>query len=132
VGVVGRADRAWLPGAPIVVQDQLALPADLRSGRYSVSLGLFDRSAGKDRPVDWALQATLREPEGYYRVAEVAVGVRRAAEAVRPLPFRERMILQFDSSSTQLAALLCALGLNATAQIAPRSAAISPGTDPNL
>jgi len=49
------------------------LPADLKSGRYTVSLGLFDGSSGKDRPVEFALQASLREPEGYYRVAEVEV-----------------------------------------------------------
>jgi hypothetical protein len=73
VGVVGRTDRSWLPGAPIVVQDQLVLPADLPSGRYAVSLGLFDRSSGQDRPVEWALQANIRESEGYYRVAEIEV-----------------------------------------------------------
>ncbi len=73
VGVVGRTDRSWLPGAPVVVRDQLTLPADFTSGRYTVSLGLFDASSGKDRPVELALQATLREPEGYYRVAEVEV-----------------------------------------------------------
>ena len=73
VGVVGRTDRSWLPGTPIIVQNQLALPADLKSGRYTVSLGLFDGSSGKDRPVEFALQASLREPEGYYRVAEVEV-----------------------------------------------------------
>lgn len=73
VGVVGRTDRSWLPGAPVVVRDQLTLPADFKSGRYAVSLGLFDSSSGKDRPVELALQATLREPDGYYRVAEVEV-----------------------------------------------------------
>jgi len=73
VGVVGRTDRSWLPGAPIIVQNQLALPADLKSGRYMVSLGLFDGSSGKDRPVEFALQASIREPGGYNRVAEVEV-----------------------------------------------------------
>ena len=73
VGLVGRADKSWLPGAPVVVRDQLTLPADLKPGRYTVSLGLFDRSLGKDRPVELALQAARREPEGYFRVAEVAV-----------------------------------------------------------
>ena len=73
VGVVGRTDRSWLSGTPIIVQNQLALPADLKSGRYTVSLGLFDGSSGKDRPVEFALRASLREPEGYYRVAEVEV-----------------------------------------------------------
>lgn len=73
VRIVGRTDKSWLPGAPIAVQDQFAWPAELKPGRYAVSVGLFDRSSGKDRPVELALQATLREPEGYYRVAEVAV-----------------------------------------------------------
>lgn len=73
VGIIGRTDRSWLPGAPILVQNQLALPADLKSGRYTVSLGLFDGSSGKHRTVEFALQASLREPEGYYRVAEVEV-----------------------------------------------------------
>jgi hypothetical protein len=73
VGVVGRADRSWLPGAPIVVQEQLTLATNLVSGRYAVSLGLFDRSSGKNRPVEWALQANRRDPEAYYRIAEVEV-----------------------------------------------------------
>jgi hypothetical protein len=71
VGVVGRTDRSWMPGAAIIVQNQLTLPSDLKPGRYTVSLGLFDGSSGKDRPVDFALQASRREPDGYYRVAEV-------------------------------------------------------------
>jgi Domain of unknown function (DUF4832)/Beta-galactosidase len=73
VGVVGRTDRSWLPRKPIIVQNELALPADLKPGRYTVSLGLFDASSGKQRPVDFALQANLRETDGYYRVAEVEV-----------------------------------------------------------
>jgi hypothetical protein len=73
VGIVGRADRSWLPGAPIIVQNQLALPADLKPGRYTVSLGLFDVSLSKDRPVEFALPASRREAGGYYRVAEVEV-----------------------------------------------------------
>jgi hypothetical protein len=73
VGVVGQTDKSWLPGAPIVVGEQLTLPADLKSSRYKVSLGLFDSSSGKERAVEWALQAALREPDGYYRVADIEV-----------------------------------------------------------
>jgi hypothetical protein len=69
VGSVGRAARSWLPGAPIVVQNQLDLPADLKPGRYSVSLGLFEGS----RPVEFALRASLRQSDGFYRVAEIDV-----------------------------------------------------------
>jgi len=71
--VVGRSDRSWLPGPSIVVQGQLALPADLRTGRYTVSMGLFDVTSGKDRPVEFALKAETREPDGYYRVATVEI-----------------------------------------------------------
>lgn len=73
VGIVGRADRSWLPGAPIVVEHELTFPAGLNAGRHVVSLGLFDRSSASDRPVEWALQAALRDSEGYYRVAEIEV-----------------------------------------------------------
>jgi hypothetical protein len=73
VGIIGRTDRSWLPGALIIVQNQLAVPADLKSGRYTVSLGLFDGSSGKDRPVEFALLASHRESDGFYQVAEVEV-----------------------------------------------------------
>ena len=76
VGAVGRADRSWLPGAPITVQSPLALPADLKPGRYAVSLGLIDGSSGRDRPVELALKASARDAEGYYRVGEVEVASR--------------------------------------------------------
>ncbi|MDP3208111.1 MAG: DUF4832 domain-containing protein, partial [Rhodoglobus sp.] len=73
VADVGRADKSWLPGAPIIVQNQLAVPSNLQPGRYTVSVGLFDSSSGKDRPVEFALQATRREADGYYRVTVVEV-----------------------------------------------------------
>jgi endo-1,4-beta-xylanase len=73
VGVVGQSDLSWLPGAPITVSAELSLPPDLSPGHYGVSLGLFDVSTGRDRPVELALQAELRDADGYYRVAEVEV-----------------------------------------------------------
>jgi hypothetical protein len=72
-GGAGRADTSWLPGAPIVVQGELALPTGLKPGRYAVQLGLFDADPGRNRPVEWALQAALRTADGYYRVAEAEV-----------------------------------------------------------
>jgi hypothetical protein len=73
VGVLGRSDKSWLPGAPIIVESSPTLPANLKPGRYAVSLGLFDRSSGKERPVEFALQAGIRDNAGFYRVAEVEV-----------------------------------------------------------
>jgi hypothetical protein len=73
VDVIGRTEKSWLPGAPIIVQHSLAVPADLKSGRYMVSLGLFDSSSGQDRPVELALQEKLRQPDGYYQLTEIEV-----------------------------------------------------------
>lgn len=73
VEIVGRSGPSWLPEAPILVDGELRLPADLKPGRCTVSLGLFDRSSGKDRTVEWALQPALRDSEGYFRVAEIAL-----------------------------------------------------------
>jgi len=70
---VGRADTSWLPGTTISAQGQLSLPTNLKPGKYTVSLGLFDRSSGQERPVEFALQAGTREPDGYYRVATIMV-----------------------------------------------------------
>jgi GH35 family endo-1,4-beta-xylanase len=84
VGGVGRASRSWLPGAPIVVEHPLALPADLRPGRYTVSLGLFDVSPGRERTVELALRADLRDSAGFYRVAEFEVGPAPGAKQEKP------------------------------------------------
>jgi hypothetical protein len=65
--------------SPILVQNQLALPADLKPGRFTVCLGLFDGSSGKERPVELVLQANRRDADGYYRLAEVEV-----TSAVKP------------------------------------------------
>lgn len=73
VGVVGRTDQSWLPGAPIIAESQLPVPSALQAGHYAVSLGLFHLSSGPERPVELALQAGLRDAAGYYRVAEVEV-----------------------------------------------------------
>lgn len=73
IGVVGQADRSWLPGAPITVHGQMALPSDMKAGRCLVSVGLFDSSSGKQRPVELAVRADCRDSEGFYRVAEVEV-----------------------------------------------------------
>ncbi len=81
VVIVGRTDRSWLPGAPVTVRNQLTLPTDFTNGRYAVSLGLFDCSSGQDRPVELALQATVRELDGYYRVADIEV-----SSAANPQP----------------------------------------------
>jgi Domain of unknown function (DUF4832)/Beta-galactosidase len=72
-GVIGQAGNTWMPGAPITVSGKLNLPAELKSGSYNVSIGLFDRSSAKERPVEFALQAGLREDPGFYRVSKIEV-----------------------------------------------------------
>jgi hypothetical protein len=67
--------RAWMPGAPVTTRHELPLPADLKPGEYTLSLGLFDVSEGKVRPVEFALKISARDAEGYYRMAKVQIGV---------------------------------------------------------
>jgi len=68
IGVLAHAEKAWLPGRPIEVRGQLVPPANLPSGEYELALGLFDRTPARERPVEFALKAELRDPAGYYRV----------------------------------------------------------------
>ncbi len=70
---VGRADRSWLPGAPIVVRWEATPPADWPPGRFRLALGLFDTGAGRERPVEFALKQSKRDARGYYELAEVEV-----------------------------------------------------------
>lgn len=73
VRVLAQGCGSWLPGAPVSSHYELALPADLKPGSYEVALGLFDARPGTNRPVEFALKATTRDPEGYYRVTRVPV-----------------------------------------------------------
>lgn len=68
--------RSWLPGEPVASPYELVLPPNLEVGSYEVALGLFDVNQGKTRVVDFALKASLRDAEGYYRVARVSVVAR--------------------------------------------------------
>jgi len=65
--------KSWLPGAPVTSRYQLSLPADLKPGSYELAIGLFDFNDGKERPVEFALKASARDPAGYYRLASVPV-----------------------------------------------------------
>ncbi|MHB8897176.1 MAG: DUF4832 domain-containing protein [Thermoguttaceae bacterium] len=65
--------RSWLPGAPVSSRCQLPVPSDLGPGQYDLAIGLFDRTGAKERPVEFALKASVRDPEGYYRLAGIKV-----------------------------------------------------------
>jgi hypothetical protein len=73
VRVLATGCKSWLPGAPVVSRYELALPADLKSGSYEVALGLFDANHGQTRAVDFALKASVRDGEGFYRLTELPV-----------------------------------------------------------
>ncbi|MDI1248453.1 MAG: DUF4832 domain-containing protein [Lacunisphaera sp.] len=72
--------QSWLPGTPVSASYQLPVAADLQPGAYDLAIGLFDLHNGKERPVEFALQANLRDAEGYYRVTEVEVTSRAKAK----------------------------------------------------
>ncbi len=71
IGPVGRADRTWLPGAPIVVRWEAAPPADWPPGQYRLAIGLFDTDVGRERPVEFALKESKRDARGFYELAAV-------------------------------------------------------------
>jgi hypothetical protein len=73
VGPLATGCTSWLPGAPIIVTNQLPLPSDLKPGDYDLAIALFDLTGGKERPVEFALKASARDPEGYYKVGSVPV-----------------------------------------------------------
>ena len=65
--------KSWLPGVPVSSRHQLPLPSDLKPGDYDLAIALFDLTGGKERPVEFALKASVRDPEGYYKLASVPV-----------------------------------------------------------
>jgi hypothetical protein len=65
--------KSWLPGAPVSSRYQLPLPSDLKPGSYDLAIGLFDLADGKERPVEFALKASARDPAGYYQLVSVPV-----------------------------------------------------------
>ncbi len=71
VRLLAKGCKSWLPGTPVTSTCQFSLPANLNSGSWAVAIGLFDLSAGKDRPVEFALKSAARDAEGYYTVARV-------------------------------------------------------------
>jgi hypothetical protein len=73
ISTIAQADKTWLPGRPIEVRGQLALPAELPAGEYSFAIGLFDQSPARERPVEFALKAELRDASGYYRVGTMSI-----------------------------------------------------------
>jgi len=77
---LATAGPAWLPGRPVVCRGEAQLPAALSAGEYEVSIGLFDRgAAGRERPVEMALRADLRDATGYYRVGRLRVAAPQAS-----------------------------------------------------
>jgi hypothetical protein len=74
VRTVAKGCKDWMPGAPVTSRYELALPADLAPGGYTLSIGLFHVvEGGGQRPVEFALKAETRDSEGYYRLARATV-----------------------------------------------------------
>jgi hypothetical protein len=71
--VLANGCKSWLPGTPVSSRYDLSLPSGMKPGGYTVALGLFDVRQGKDRPVEFALKASVRDDAGYYQVASVTV-----------------------------------------------------------
>jgi len=65
--------KSWLPGALVASRFEITLPSDLKPDDYDLAIGLFALTGGKERPVEFALKASVRDPEGYYKLASVPV-----------------------------------------------------------
>jgi hypothetical protein len=65
--------KSWLPGAPVASRFEISLPPDLKPGDYVLAIGFFDLDTGKERPLEFALKASARDAEGYYRLVNVSV-----------------------------------------------------------
>jgi hypothetical protein len=78
--VLGTGGKSWLPAVPVVAHYELALPTDLKPAEYQLAIGLFDRSAGRERPVEFALRASLRDREGFYHLTKVPVTAAHALD----------------------------------------------------
>jgi len=72
--------KSWLPGVPVSSRHQLPLPSDLKPGEYDLAIGLFDLTGGKERPVEFALTASIRDAEGYYRLTSALVTTARPSD----------------------------------------------------
>jgi len=68
VQVLGVGVRSWMPGPPVRSAYQVRLPGGWASDRCGLAVGLFDRSGGGERVVEFGLQEAVRDSEGYYRV----------------------------------------------------------------
>jgi hypothetical protein len=71
VRTLAKSCKSWMPGAPVVSRYELTPPANLPPGDYDLAIGLFDTSKAKERPVEFALKAEARDPQGYYRVQRI-------------------------------------------------------------
>jgi hypothetical protein len=61
--------RAWLEGQTVNGQHAVALPVDLPTGRYTLSMGLFHQ----DKPVLFALNSSIRDANNFYRVGLIDI-----------------------------------------------------------
>jgi hypothetical protein len=58
---------------PVSSRHQLPLPTDFMPGNYDLAIALYDLTGAKERPVEFALDASLRDPEGFYKLASMLV-----------------------------------------------------------
>jgi len=70
---LAKGCKSWMPGPAVSTRFEFDLPASLKSGDYTLSLGLFDVREDKTRPVEFELKESARDSEGYYRVCTIAV-----------------------------------------------------------
>lgn len=73
VQTLAKDCRSWLPGTPVASGYEVQVPANLKAGAYTLSIGLFDRTSPKERAVELALKSHTRDERGFYEMAKVQV-----------------------------------------------------------
>jgi hypothetical protein len=71
--IAAADNRRWMPCEIVGDSYQVDLPETLPPGSYKVGIALYDdRGTGK-RPIELGLSDALKDPQGFYRLAELQV-----------------------------------------------------------
>jgi hypothetical protein len=63
----------WKPSRIVGEEYKLKLPTALAPGKYDIKIGMFDKSYGDEVAIQFALKASRRSDDGYYKMGEIIV-----------------------------------------------------------
>jgi len=63
----------WKPSRIVGEEYKLKLPTALASGKYDIKIGMFDKSYGEQVAIQFAIKASRKSDDGYYKLGEIIV-----------------------------------------------------------